>query len=49
MVIMKIKKEKLKQRVIWGFNPVTRVVKSKKIYKRSKEKQKVRKELKEYI
>jgi hypothetical protein len=28
-----------KQRVVWGFNPVTRVVKSKKIYNRQKSKQ----------
>ncbi len=31
-----IKVPKLKQRVTWGFNPSSRVVKSKKIYKRKK-------------
>ena len=30
--IIKIKKPK--QRITWGFNPVSRVVKSKKIYSR---------------
>lgn len=36
----------LKSRVTWGFNPVTRVVKSKKLYTRKKEKAKMRKDLK---
>jgi len=31
--------QKLKTRVTWGFNPVTRVVKSKKVYNRKKNKQ----------
>jgi hypothetical protein len=31
-----IKVPKIKQRVIWGFNPVSRVVPSKKIYNRKK-------------
>jgi len=31
--------KKLKTRVTWGFNPVTRVVKSKKVYNRKKYKQ----------
>lgn len=31
-----IKIPKLKQRITWGFNPVTRAVKSKKIYNRKK-------------
>jgi hypothetical protein len=42
---MKIKVKKLKQRVIWGFNPVTRVVKSKKRYNRQKSKQIIKKEI----
>ena len=33
-----MKVQKLKHRVIWGFNPVTRVVKSKKRYSRNKSK-----------
>lgn len=28
----------IKQRVTWGFNPVTRVVKSKKVYSRKNHK-----------
>jgi hypothetical protein len=36
-----------KQRVTWGFNPVTRVVKSKKIY--SRKRQVVSKEIREYL
>ena len=31
--------KRLKTRVIWGFNPVTRVVKSKKAYNRKQQKQ----------
>ena len=31
-----IKIPKLKQRVIWEFNPVTKIVPSKKIYNRNK-------------
>lgn len=31
-----IKIPKLKQRLIWSFNPVTKVVPSKKIYNRNK-------------
>ena len=31
-----IKIPKIKQRVTWAFNPVTRVVKSKKLYSRKK-------------
>jgi len=38
--------KRLKSRVIWGFNPVTRVVKSKKTYSRTKEKEQTRKDLK---
>ncbi|WOE70978.1 hypothetical protein RZR97_05235 [Hydrogenimonas thermophila] len=41
-------KVKIKKRVIWGFNPCSRVVPSKKIYKRSKEKNK-RKKIDEYL
>jgi hypothetical protein len=37
-------KNKTKQRVVWGFNPVTRVVKSKKLYNRQKSKQTLKKE-----
>lgn len=40
-----IKKQDIKTRVTWGFNPVTRVVKSKKDYNRAKEKQMVKKEV----
>ena len=36
-----------RQRVTWGFNPVTRVVKSKKIY--SRKRQVVSKEIREYL
>lgn len=36
----------LKSRVTWGFNPVTRVLKSKKNYSRKKEKEQTRKDLK---
>jgi hypothetical protein len=35
---------KLKIRTTWGFNPVTRVVKSKKLYDRNKAKQNHRRE-----
>jgi len=40
--------KRLKSRITWGFsfNPVTRVVKSKKNYSRKKEKQRIRRELK---
>ena len=37
---------KITKRIIWGFNPVTRVVKNKKIYSRKKEKNQLKKELK---
>lgn len=37
--------KKIKVRKIWNFNPVTRVVKSKKIYNRSKVKQSLRAEV----
>lgn len=30
--------KKLKTRVIWGFSPITRVVKNKKVYNRKREK-----------
>ncbi len=33
----------IKKRVTWGFNPVTRVVRSKKIYSRKRDKQLLRK------
>ena len=35
---MQLKIKKPKTRVVWGFNPVTRVVPSKKIYNRKKHK-----------
>jgi len=35
----------LKTRKTWGFNPVTRVVKSKKVYNRNREKESFRKEI----
>ena len=38
--------KQLKSRITWGFNPVTRVVESKKNYSRKKEKQRIRRELK---
>jgi len=28
--------KKIKPRITWGFNPITRVVKSKKVYNRKK-------------
>ena len=36
---------KIKTRITWGFNPITRVVKSKKVYNRKKEKQNFKKEI----
>ncbi len=33
---MKAKKNTIKHRITWGFNPVTRVKQSKKIYSRKK-------------
>ena len=37
--------KKIKQRVVWGFNPVSRVVQSKKRYNRKKLKQQLKKEV----
>jgi len=37
--------KRLKTRKTWGFNPVTRVVKSKKAYDRNRDKQSLRKEV----
>jgi len=37
--------KRLKTRKTWGFNPVTRVVKSKKVYDRNRDKQSLRKEV----
>ena len=37
--------KRLKTRVTWGFNPVTRVVKSKKLYNRKRDKQKLKREV----
>jgi hypothetical protein len=37
--------KKIKVRITWGFNPVTRVVKSKKAYDRKKLKQQLRNKL----
>ena len=37
--------KRLKTRKTWGFNPVTRVVKSKKVYNRNREKESFRKEI----
>ena len=31
-----IKSPKIKQRITWGFNPITRVIKNKKAYNRKK-------------
>jgi len=42
-----IKISKIKQRVTWAFNPVTRVVKSKKRYSRNKSKDQKRAAIKE--
>lgn len=36
--------KRIKVRKVWGFNPVTRVVRSKKNYNRNKEKQHLRME-----
>jgi len=36
-------KVKIKKRVTWGFNPCSRIVPSKKIYKRAKEKNRIKK------
>lgn len=43
-----IKTSNIKTRVTWGFNPATRVVKSKRAYNRKKVKQNLIKELKSY-
>jgi hypothetical protein len=41
---MKIKiSKRTKTRVVWGFNPVSRVVKSKKLYSRKKMKNQLKK------
>ena len=42
-----MKVQKLKHRVTWGFNPVTRVVKSKKRYSRNISKDQKRAAIKE--
>ena len=42
---VKMKVSRIKQRVIWTMNPVTRVVPSKKNYKRTKAKAAVRREV----
>ncbi len=42
--LMKIKR--MKQRVVWGFNPITRVMSSRKNYKRTNSKAILRCELK---
>jgi hypothetical protein len=34
--LLKIKASKIKSRITWGFNPTTRVIKSKKLYSRKK-------------
>jgi len=34
--------KRLKTRITWGFNPVTRVIKSKKQYNRQQQKQQLR-------
>ena len=39
------KRNPVKKRVTWGFNPVTRVVPSKKGYNRTREKSRIRKEI----
>lgn len=40
-----MKVSEIKHRVIWTFNPITRVVQSKKDYKRAKSKVVVRQEI----
>lgn len=42
---MSIKLRIPKQRVTWGFNPVSRTVPSKKVYKRTQDKQLLKKEI----
>ncbi|WP_164663388.1 hypothetical protein [Sulfurovum sp. bin170] len=37
--------KQIKKRIIWGFSPVTRVVRSKKTYNRKRDKHGIRKEL----
>jgi len=41
---MTVKNNTFKKRVIWGFNPVSRSVPSKKVYNRLKNKQVLKKE-----
>ena len=43
-----MKVQKLKHRITWGFNPVTRVVKSKKRYSRNKLKDQKEQQLKSF-
>jgi len=38
-----MREKKIKKRVTWGFNPATRVVKSKKVYNRKHHKAKLKK------
>ena len=42
---MKLKTHTLKKRVIWGFNPISRTVPSKKVYNRLKDKEELNKEI----
>jgi hypothetical protein len=44
---MKMKVKTPKARVTWGFNPVSRVVPSKKRYSRKKQKQAIRRHIDE--
>jgi len=37
--------KQLKVRRVWGFNPVTRVIKSKKVYNRKRDKQNLRRDI----
>ncbi len=43
-IVMKIKPTEPKRRIVWGFNPASRTLPSKKIYNRSKGKQLIQKE-----
>jgi len=42
---MTIKPSRLKRRVVWGFNPATRIVPAKKIYNRANLKAKLKREV----
>ncbi len=44
---MSMKTAKVKHRVTWGFNPVTRTIASKKCYSRAKNKREIKQSIQE--